>query len=97
MYSSIRRYTTNPEDAVAIIELIKQGNIEQRIGVLPGFIAYYIINCGDGVLLIVNVFEDQAGAKNSNRIAAEWVKEYVTPKYSLSPPEITIGEVVLSA
>ncbi|UCH38615.1 MAG: hypothetical protein JSU67_10585 [Gammaproteobacteria bacterium] len=97
MYSSIRRYTTNPEDAVAIIELIKQGNIEDRIGILPGFIAYYIINCGDGVLLTINVFEELGDAENSNTIAAEWVKEYVLPKYSLSPPEITVGEVVLSA
>ena len=97
MYSSIRRYTTNLNDAAAIIELIKQGNIEERIGVLPGFIAYYIINCGDGVLLTINVFEDQADAEQSNTIAAKWVKEYVLPRYSLPPPEITVGEVVLSA
>lgn len=97
MYSSIRRYTTNPKDAAAIIDLIKQGNIEKRIGALPGFIAYYIVNCGDGTLLTINVFDDQADAEQSNAIAAEWVKEYVLPKYSLSPPEITVGEVVLSA
>ena len=97
MYSSIRRYTTNPNDAAAIIELIKQGSIEDRIGVLPGFVAYYIVNCGDGTLLTINVFEDQADAELSNTIAAEWVKEYVLPKYSLSPPEITVGEIILSA
>jgi len=97
MYSSIRRYTTNSNDAVKIIELIKQGNIEERIGILPGFIAYYIINCGDGVLLTINVFEDLADAEHSNTIAAEWVEEYVQPNYSLSSPEITIGKVVLSA
>lgn len=97
MYSSIRRYTTSPDDAVEIIELIKQGNIEERIGILPGFIAYYIINCGDGVLLTINVFEELAEAENSNTIAATWVKEYVLPNYSLSAPEITIGQVVLSA
>ena len=97
MYSSIRRYTTNSTDAAAIIELIKQGNIEGRIGVLPGFIAYYIIDCGDGVLLTINVFEELADAEHSNDIAAEWVKEYVLPDYALSPPEITVGEVVLNA
>ena len=97
MYSSVRRYNTNAEDAAAIIELIKQGNIEDRIGILPGFIAYYIIDCGDGVLLTINVFEELADAENSNTIAADWVKEYVLPKYSLSPPKITVGEVVLNA
>ena len=97
MYSSIRRYTTNPDDAVAIIELIKQSNIEERIGTLPGFLAYYIINCGDGVLLTINVFEELADAEQSDTIAAEWVKEFVLPNHSLPPPEITIGKVVLSA
>lgn len=97
MYSSIRRYTTSPKEAVAIIELIKQGNIEERIGILPGFIAYYIINCGDGVLLTINVFEELADAEQSNTIAAKWVEEFVLPKYSLSPPEITVGEIVLNA
>ena len=97
MYASIRRYTTNSNDAAAIIDLIKQGNIEKRIGVIPGFIAYHIINCGDGTLLTINVFEDQADAEQSNTIASEWVKEYVLPNYSLSPPEITVWEIVLSA
>lgn len=97
MYSSIRRYTTSPGEADAIIDLLRQGNIEQRIGILPGFIAYYIINCGDGVLLTINVFDERAIAEQSNTIAAEWVKEHVLPHYSLSPPEITVGEVVLHA
>ena len=97
MYSSIRRYTTNPNDAAAIIDLIKQGNIEERIGTLPGFKAYYIIDCGDGNLLTINVFEDRADAELSNTIAAEWVKEFVLPNHSLPPPEITVGEVVLNA
>lgn len=97
MYSSIRRYSTSLDNANAIISLLKEGNIERRIGVLPGFIAYYIIDCGNGNLLTINVFEDLADAEQSNEIAAEWVREYVLPNYSLSPPEITIGEVVISA
>ena len=97
MYSSVRRYTTSPEDAEAIVELIKQGNIEQRIGVLPGFVAYYIIDCGDGVLLTVNIFEELDDAEQSNAIAAQWVNEYLSPDYAIAPPEIMIGEVVVSA
>ena len=64
MYSSIRRYTTSADDAAAIIDLIKKGNIEERIRMLPGFVAYYIINCGDGVLLTVNMFEELAVAEH---------------------------------
>ncbi len=97
MYASIRRYTTNPDDADAIVELIKLGNIEERIGELPGFIAYYIVNCGDGVLATINVLRDRDTAEQSNVVAAEWVKEFVVPNYSLSAPEITVGKVVLNA
>ena len=97
MYSSIRRYTTNPDDAAAIIELVKQGNIKELIGGLPGFIAYYMLDCGGGVVATVSVFEDQAGADQSNDVAADWVKENVLPSYSMSAPEITAGEVILSA
>ena len=97
MYSSIRRYTTNPDDAAAIVELVKQGNIKELIGDLPGFIAYYMLDCGGGVVATVSVFEDQAGADQSNGVAADWVKENVLPSYSMSAPEITAGEVILSA
>ena len=97
MYSSIRRYKTTPEGAAAIVDLLRQGNIEERIGVLPGFIAYCIVDCGEGELLTINVFDELATAERSNEIAAQWVKEYVLPNYSLSPPEITVGEVVLNA
>jgi len=97
MYTSIRRYTTDPNNAAEIINLIQQGNINELIGGISGFIAYYIIDGGGGTVATVSVFEDQAGADQSNAVAAEWVKEKVLPTYSLSAPDITAGEVVLSA
>lgn len=97
MYTSIRRYTTDPSDAAEIINLVQQGNINELIGGIPGFIAYYMIDCGGGTVATVSVFQDQAGAEQSNAVAAEWVKEKVLPTYSLSVPDITAGEVVLSA
>jgi len=96
MYTSIRRYTAEPNDAAAIIELVKEGNIQERIGGISGFIAYYMVDCGGGIFTTVSVFDDQAGADQSNAVAAEWVKENVLPSYSISAPEITAGEVVLS-
>ena len=96
MYTSIRRYTTSPDDAAAIIELVKRGNIKDRIGGIPGFIAYYMVDCSDGVVATVSVFNDQAGADQSNAVAADWVKENVLPNYPISAPEISAGEVILS-
>jgi hypothetical protein len=56
-----------------------------------------MLDCGEGVVTTVSVFEDQAGADQSNAVAAEWVQENVLPNYSISAPQITAGEVVLSA
>ncbi len=96
MYTSIRRYSTSPEDVASIMEIVKQGDIHERIGSIPGFVAYYMVDCGGGVVATVSVFNDQSGADQSNAVAAEWVKEKILPTYSLSAPEISAGEVVLS-
>ncbi len=96
MYTSIRRYTADPNETAAIIDRVKQGDINERIGGIPGFIAYYMLDCGGGTVATVSVFEDQAGADQSNAVAAEWVKENVLPSYSISAPEITAGDVVLN-
>ena len=97
MYTSVRRYTTDPDDAAAIIDIVRQSNIAQLIRGIPGFVAYYMVDGGEGTVATVSVFEDQAGAEQSNAVAADWVKENVLPSYSMNPPEITAGEVVLSA
>jgi hypothetical protein len=60
----------------------------------PGFIAYYAVVAGDGVLASINVFEDQAGAEESNRMAGGWVKENLA-SHLPNPPETTAGEVVV--
>ena len=96
MYTSIRRYTTTPEDAAGIIDLVKQGDIKEHIGSISGFIAYYMVDCGGGVVATVSVFDDQAGADQSTVVAAQWVKENILPSYSISPPEISAGEVFLN-
>lgn len=89
MYASVRRYKVSSVDEVVrragegFVPLISQG---------PGFIAYYIVDAGDGVVASISLFETQAGAEESNRMAADWVKENIAPFVSGSP-EITAGEV----
>lgn len=89
MYASIRRYKVSSVDEVVqrasagFVPLISQG---------PGFIAYYILDAGDGVVASISLFETQAGAEESDRMAASWVQENIAPLVS-GPPEITAGEV----
>jgi hypothetical protein len=59
----------------------------------PGFIAYYAVAVGDGMALSINIFESQADAEESNRLAASWVRENIA-QFVAGPPEITAGEVI---
>ena len=54
--------------------------------------AYYALNTGAGEIATVSVFEDQAGADESIRMAADWVRQNLAALLP-NPPEITAGEV----
>jgi hypothetical protein len=60
----------------------------------PGFVAYYVVDAGNDVVASVSVFQDQAGAEESNRMAADWVKENIASLVS-GAPEITAGAVTV--
>ena len=62
---------------------------------MPGFVAYYEIDAGNGVMVTISVFEDQAGEEASTEKATEWVRENVA-SIAPNPPEVTAGEVVAS-
>jgi hypothetical protein len=59
---------------------------------IPGFVAYYWVDAGGGVMLSVSVFESKEGADESNRRAAVVVREKLAT-YLPNPPQITAGEV----
>ncbi len=95
MYASIRRYQVDPGSVDEVVKRAEEGFMP-IVGGVPGFNAYYIVNAGDGVVASISLFEDQAGAEESNRLAADWVKDNLAPLVT-GPPEITAGEVVLLA
>jgi hypothetical protein len=43
----------------------------------------------------VSVYDDQSGAEESNRAAADWIRENL-PRMAIDPPQISAGEVVIS-
>ena len=92
MYLSVRRYEgVDPASIEEIFQLVEEG----FVGIIsegPGFIAYYALEAGDGVLVSVSLFEDQAGAETSNRLAKVWIQENLASLFP-HPPQITAGEV----
>jgi len=94
MYAAVRRYEgiTNDAEAGRLVG-------ESFVGLLqhvPGFIAYYWIDAGDGVMASLSVFENQEGADKSVEIAHAWVEENA-PTLFPNAPRVTEGLVVASA
>ncbi|MFG2820943.1 hypothetical protein ACGFX4_16130 [Kitasatospora sp. NPDC048365] len=91
MYAAVRRYdgVTDPTEAArrvndGFVPLLRQ---------VPGFVAYYWVDAGDGVMVSTSVFEDQAGAEESIRRAADFVRDNLTSLLP-NPPQVTAGQVV---
>jgi len=90
MYVSIRRYETTSVEEVArrvqagFVPIMRQA---------PGYIAYYAIDAGAGVVASISIFETQAQAEDSTRLAAEWVRQNIVELLA-GPPELTSGVVV---
>jgi heme-degrading monooxygenase HmoA len=91
MFATVRSYTTGSEFADALVE--NAGELEQTLVEIDGFHAYYLVRTDDGVTS-VSIYEDEAGAEESTRVAAAWVAENL-PDLEVSPPQVRTGEVVL--
>jgi len=60
---------------------------------IPGFVDYYLVDGGDGVMISTSIFEDPSGEEESNWKAGEFTGERLA-SLSPDPPHITAGEVV---
>ena len=89
MFASIRQYTSSNPDEV--IRRVEEGFIP-IISQTPGFIAYYVVDSGGGALTTVSVFESQAGAEESVRLAADYVSQNLAGLFD-GPPAVTAGDV----
>ena len=91
MYATVRRYegVTNPGEAA---RRVNEGFVP-LISQIPGFVAYYWVDAGSGVMISTSVFQDQASAEESNRRAADYVRQNLVSVLP-NPPQVTAGEVV---
>ncbi|GAA1415821.1 hypothetical protein ACFQZ4_41520 [Catellatospora coxensis] len=91
MYATVRRYegVADPGEAA---RRVKEGFVP-IISAVPGLLAYYWVDAGNGVMVSTSVFASRDGADESNRMAADWVRENLAALLP-NPPQITAGEVV---
>ena len=93
-YLTVRRYdgVTNSKEAARRV----REEFIPLISKLPGFISYYWVDEGDNVMVSVSVYETREAEEESNRIAADFVKQHIAPLLP-KPPQITAGQVVARA
>lgn len=91
MYVTVRRYdgVTDPSEAGRLVD---EGFIP-IISEMPGFVAYYWVDAGDGVMVSTSVFEHKDAEEQSNYKAGDFVAQYLAPLLP-NPPQITAGELV---
>ncbi len=92
MYAAIRRYHTDPGSVDEVARRVNEGFVP-LVSDMQGFVAYFALNAGQGEFGTVSVFEDQASAEESNRVAEEWVNENLGELLP-TPPDFAADEVV---
>jgi heme-degrading monooxygenase HmoA len=90
MYAAVRRF-----EGVADSQKVAQvaQDFVPIISELPGFVAHYLVDAGDGVMVATSVFEHKAAEEQSTFVAGEFVAEHLEP-LTPNPPQVTAGEVV---
>jgi hypothetical protein len=91
MYVTVRRYD-GVNESKKVAQLVDEGFIP-IISEMPGFVAYYFVDAGDGVMVSTSVFEHKDAEEQSNFQAGTFVAEHLAPLLP-NPPQVTAGEVV---
>ena len=95
MFATIRRYEAI--DQARTSELVKKADetLLPSLTELPGFNGYSLIEAGNGVMSSIGLFDTEAQADESTRLASNWVREQKLETAVPNPPKITSGEVVV--
>jgi hypothetical protein len=74
MYAAIRQGKAKAGVAEELARAIKEGAIP-IISDVPGFRGYYVIYSPDDTVTAISIFDDYAGAEESNRRGLAWSEE----------------------
>jgi hypothetical protein len=90
MYVAVRRYE-GVRDPQKVVQVAEEGFVP-IISEMPGFVAYYLVDAGDGVIVSTSVFEHKDAEEQSTFRAGEFIAEHLAPLLP-NPPQVTAGEV----
>jgi hypothetical protein len=92
MYTTCRIYS-NASELADLVEKYRT-EVEGIMREVKGFQSYYLVRTTDGFTSIT-VCDDQAGAEETNRRAADWIKSRATGM-TTTPPQIVAGSTTIA-
>jgi hypothetical protein len=95
MHATIRRYEGIDQNRAEELTTKVGETLLPRLSKMPGFKSYYLIGAGDGVMSSIAFFDTSTQADDSNRVAANWVREEKLETALPNPPKVIGGEVSL--
>jgi hypothetical protein len=99
MYATIRRYTlqdaTTAQDTISGLKRRIEENFVPMIQDVQGFHCYYVVDANNRELVTISIFESAAGAQESTRRAAEFVRNDPSREL-MSSPEVIEGDLLVS-
>ena len=93
VYAAIRQGKAKTGMAEELTRRIKEGAIP-IISDVPGFMAYYVVYAPDDTVTAISIFNDYAGAEESNRRALTWIEENLAPLLT-GPATALAGPVIV--
>ena len=93
VYAAIRQGKAKTGMAEELTRRIKEGAIP-IISDVPGFIAYYVVYAPDDTVTAISIFNDYAGAEESNRRALTWIEQNLAPLLT-GPATALAGPVIV--
>jgi len=91
MFAVVRHYHFDKKDSKEIDRLV-QHEFVPLIKKAKGFVRYYWLDTGNGEGASFGVFKDKAGADESVRLAADFVKSKMS-KIVMQKPEVIEGPI----
>ena len=92
MYASIRQAKAKTGMSQELASRIKEGAIP-IISDVEGFRAYYVVYAPDDTVTAISIFNDYAGAEESNRRVLAWIGQSLTPVLA-GPATAMAGPVI---
>jgi hypothetical protein len=93
MHAAIRTYEVSNIEELS--ELVRDEFLP-IVETVPGFVAYYVVDHGDGSASSITISEDKTGIDESTSRAAAWVEERL-PELIESGPAVVAGTVTPEA